>query len=119
MPDGNLRDQKKIATRQALAEAAFNLAWERGVDGFVVEDIVRTAGYSRRTFANYFSCKEEAIANALTMDDYSQRDGQFAFSTENYTPLDTIELYIRGSFTINKLRRLNQLVSLSRDYPAL
>ncbi|MFP8783246.1 TetR/AcrR family transcriptional regulator [Planococcus plakortidis] len=119
MPDGNLRDQKKIATRQALAEAAFNLAWERGVDGFVVEDIVRTAGYSRRTFANYFSCKEEAIANALTMDDYSQREGQFAFSTENYTPLDTIELYIRGSFTINKLRRLNQLVSLSRDYPAL
>lgn len=119
MTDSGLRDMKKMATRQALAEAAFNLAVERGVDGFVVEDIVQTAGYSRRTFANYFSCKEEAIANSLTMNDYLERDDQFLFSTENYTPLDTIELYIRGSFTINKLRRLNQLVSLSRNYPTL
>ncbi|AUD15084.1 MULTISPECIES: TetR/AcrR family transcriptional regulator [unclassified Planococcus (in: firmicutes)] len=119
MTDSGLRDMKKIATRQALAEAAFNLAVEHGVDGFVVEDIVKTAGYSRRTFANYFSCKEEAIANSLTMNDYLERDDQFTFSTEMYTPLDTIELYIRGSFTINKLRRLNQLISLSRNSPTL
>lgn len=119
MTDSGLRDMKKIATRQALAEAAFNLAVEHGVDGFVVEDIVKTAGYSRRTFANYFSCKEEAIANSLTMNDYLERDDQFTFSTEMYTPLDTIELYIRGSFTINKLRRLNQLISLSRNSPSL
>lgn len=119
MTDSGLRDMKKNATRQALAEAAFNLAEKHGVDGFVVEDIVKTAGYSRRTFANYFSCKEEAIANSLTMNDYLERDGQFSSSTESYTPLDTIELYIRGSFTINKLRRLNELISLSRNYPSL
>lgn len=119
MTDSGLRDKKKIATRQALAEAAFTLAVERGVDGFVVEDIVTNAGYSRRTFANYFSCKEEAIANSLTMNDYLERDEQFSFCTENYTPLDTIELYIRGSFTINKLRRLNRIISLSRNQPTL
>lgn len=119
MTDSGLRDKKKIATRQALAESAFTLAVERGVDGFVVEDIVTNAGYSRRTFANYFSCKEEAIANSLTMNDYLERDEQFSFSTENYTPLDTIELYIRGSFTINKLRRLNRIISLSRNHPTL
>ena len=62
MSENTLRDKKKQATRQALAEAAFNLALESGVDGFVVEDIVTKAGYSRRTFANYFTCKEEAIA---------------------------------------------------------
>lgn len=119
MSDGNLRDKKKIATRQALAEAAFNLAVERGVDGFVVEDIVSIAGYSRRTFANYFSCKEEAIANSLSLNDYLKPVDQFEFSPKDHTPLSTIEIFIRRSFTINKLKRLNQLISLSREYPAL
>lgn len=119
MSDGGLRDQKKLATRQALAEAAFDLAVERGVDGFVVEDIVTKAGYSRRTFANYFSCKEEAISNSLTMNDYLQQDDQFPFSSKDHTPLSAIEVYIRRSFTITKLKRLNRLISLSRDHPTL
>lgn len=119
MSDSSLRNRKKIATRQALAEAAFNLAVERGVDGFVVEDIVRNAGYSRRTFANYFSCKEEAIANALTINDYLRHEDHFSFSPNSYTPLNIIELYIRGNFTINKLKRFNHVISLSRDHPPL
>lgn len=36
-----LRDFKKEATEKALAEAAFELALEHGLDGFVVEDIVQ------------------------------------------------------------------------------
>lgn len=119
MAESNLRDKKKIATRKALAEAAFALAVERGVDGFVVEDVVTKAGYSRRTFANYFSCKEEAIANSLGLDDYFQPEDQFEFSPKDHTPLGTIEIFIRRSFTINKLKRLNQLISLSRTHPAL
>lgn len=119
MADNRLRDQKKLATRQAMAEAAFNLAVERGVDGFIVEDIVTKAGYSRRTFANYFSCKEEAIANSLGLDDYLQPVDQFEFSPKDHTPLSTIEIFIRRSFTINKLKRLNQLISLSREHPTL
>lgn len=119
MAESSLRDQKKLATRQALAEAAFELAAERGADGFVVEDIVTKAGYSRRTFANYFSCKEEAIANSLHLEDYLESDEHYAFSTKEHTPLSTIEIYIRRSFTINKLKRLKGLISLSREYPAL
>lgn len=119
MKDFSLRDQKKLATRRSLADAAFELAVERGPDGFVVEDIVRKAGYSRRTFANYFSCKEEAIANSLAMDDFRQWEDHVSFSRNEHTPLSTIELYIRRSFTISKLTRLNQLISLSREHPAL
>lgn len=118
MSENTLRDKKKQATRQALAEAAFNLALESGVDGFVVEDIVTKAGYSRRTFANYFTCKEEAIANSLTMNDYLEGD-PFSFSPQDHTPLGTIEIYIRRSFTINKLKRLKGLISLSREHPTL
>ncbi|RAZ79656.1 TetR/AcrR family transcriptional regulator [Planococcus halotolerans] len=119
MAENSLRDKKKIATRKALAEAAFELAAERGVDGFVVEDIVTKAGYSRRTFANYFSCKEEAIANSLSLDDYLESGEQFEFSPQDHTPLSTIEIFIRRSFTINKLKRLNHLISLSWEYPTL
>lgn len=119
MTESSLRDKKKTATRKALAEAAFELAVERGVDGFVVEDIVTKAGYSRRTFANYFSCKEEAIANSLSLDDYLQPVNQLDYSPKDHTPLSTIEVYIRRSFTIAKLKRLNRLLSLSREHPPL
>lgn len=57
-----LREAKRRATAHALAQTAYDLALERGVDGFTIDDIVAGAGYSRRTFANHFSCKEEAIA---------------------------------------------------------
>ena len=46
-----LRDVKREATARALAQAAFDLAVERGLDGFTTDDIVSRAGYSRRTFA--------------------------------------------------------------------
>ncbi|MDC3418330.1 TetR/AcrR family transcriptional regulator [Aquibacillus salsiterrae] len=116
MSEDSLRLKKKNATRQALAEAAFELAMERGIDDLVVEDIVNEAGYSRRTFANHFSCKEEAIASALTMSDFHRHS---SFSLEGLTPLGTIELYIKRSFTIDKLKRLHELITLSRNHPTL
>src|SRR5690606_20653021 len=65
MDKPSLRAIKREATAQAIAEAAFALARERGLDGFVVDDIVQLAGFSRRTFANYYACKEEAVAMAV------------------------------------------------------
>ncbi len=61
MTETGLREAKRRATAHALAEAAFDLAVERGVDGFTIDDVAARAGYSRRTFANHFSCKEGAI----------------------------------------------------------
>jgi AcrR family transcriptional regulator len=58
-----LRERKKLATRQALALAAVRLAVERGLENVRVEDITDAVDVSRRTFANYFSSKEEAIAS--------------------------------------------------------
>lgn len=120
MTDTSLRLKKKAVTRQAIAEAAFELAAAKGVDHFVVEDIAARAGYSRRTFANHFSCKEEAIASSLTMTDFLEMDPEpSTYSSEDHTPLSTIELFIKRSFTIDKLKRLNQLISLSRTHPTL
>jgi AcrR family transcriptional regulator len=62
-----LRERKKVATRQALGEAAMRLAVERGLDNVLVEDIADAAGVSARTFNNYFASKYEAIC-ALQLD---------------------------------------------------
>ena len=58
-----LRERKKLATKQALAWAAMRLAVERGLENVRVEDITDAVNVSRRTFTNYFSSKEEAIAS--------------------------------------------------------
>jgi AcrR family transcriptional regulator len=58
-----LRERKKLATKQALAWTAMQLAVERGLENVRVEDITDAVNVSRRTFTNYFSSKEEAIAS--------------------------------------------------------
>lgn len=63
MTDTGLREAKRRATAHGLALSAFDLAVERGVDGFTIDEVAARAGYSRRTFANHFSCKEQAIAS--------------------------------------------------------
>lgn len=57
-----LRERKKAATRLALHEAALRLATEHGLDRVTIEAIADAANVSRRTFFNYFSSKEEAVA---------------------------------------------------------
>jgi AcrR family transcriptional regulator len=58
-----IRAAKKHETRRALGFAAFELAGERGLHGFVVEDVTDRVGVSRRTFFNYFNRKEEAVVS--------------------------------------------------------
>src|SRR5918911_5749347 len=56
-----LRERKKLATRQALHQAAVSIAVERGLERLTVEAIADAADVSRRTFSNYFANKEEAL----------------------------------------------------------
>jgi AcrR family transcriptional regulator len=61
VPAVGLRERKKVATRQALHEAAVRLAVEHGLERLTVEAIADAADVSRRTFSNYFPNKEEAL----------------------------------------------------------
>ncbi|RJU01120.1 TetR family transcriptional regulator [Arthrobacter frigidicola] len=55
------REQNKIDTRRAIAEAALTLARTKGAGSFTVDQIAARAGVSRRTFFNYFHSAEEAL----------------------------------------------------------
>lgn len=57
------RELNKAATRQAITDAALELLRSKGPGGFTVEDIAEAAGISRRTFFNYFSSTDAALAS--------------------------------------------------------
>ncbi|MBD2844006.1 TetR family transcriptional regulator [Paenibacillus sp. IB182496] len=116
----SLREIKKEATAHALAEAAFELARERGLDGFVVEDVVQRAGYSRRTFANHFACKEEAVAvSAISFVAFDDAEHVLDELPEESTPLDVLQQLLQTQFTAALLRKLHELVLLAERYPTL
>lgn len=118
MNEPGLREIKKEATAQALAKAAYELAVERGMDGFVIDDVVSRAGYSRRTFANYFSCKEEAVASVLY-----HRAGHVADLLADIpvdTPLvDVAHLLLRRQMNPDMLEAVGNLAPLVPHCPSL
>lgn len=60
----SLRERRRRQTSLDIHQAALRLARQRGVDKVTVEEISIEAGVSQRTFFNYFSSKEHAIAYA-------------------------------------------------------
>ncbi|MFC5407512.1 TetR/AcrR family transcriptional regulator [Cohnella soli] len=120
MSKPSLRDLKKEATAHALAEAAFELALEHGMNGFVVEDIAQRAGYSRRTFANYYSCKEEAVAMvALPFHGFDEGLELVEKMPENITLLDAMYQMMKLQMTADYFRIMRQLTLLAKEYPTL
>lgn len=118
MSETPLRQAKRDATAAALAVAAFELTVERGLDGFHMDELVQRAGYSRRTFGNYYSCKEEAVA-AIATEGIGDVLDRFEASDFVGTTLDLLEGVVRSQLSSEVLERLLLLESLARQYPTL
>lgn len=118
MTSTGLRDVKRRATTHALAQAAYDLALERGVDGFGIDDIVDRAGYSRRTFANHFMCKEEAIT-ALAVEQVREGFETLPPVPDDASLLDWLAALARHQLSTGLLTLLRTLRALSRDHPPL
>ena len=64
------RERKKLATRNALQQAALELITLKGLHNVTIEDIAEAADVSNRTFFNYFPSKEEVLcANVYDLGD--------------------------------------------------
>ncbi|MGV0325630.1 TetR/AcrR family transcriptional regulator [Corynebacterium confusum] len=58
----NLRETKKRATRQAIADAAGRIYLAEGAEALTVSHVAEQAGVSARTFHNYYSSLNECLA---------------------------------------------------------
>lgn len=64
-PGGSLAQRKRQLVATELTEAALQLLALRGFDVVTVDEIVATAGVSRRTFFRYFESKEDVVVQFL------------------------------------------------------
>ncbi len=111
-----LRETKLRATALALAQAAFDLARERGVEGFTIDEVATRAGYSRRTFANHFAGKEEAIV-AVAIERVRHALDE---PPNNELPLvDWLRAIARQQLNDGLLMVLRELRVLAEEHPPL
>lgn len=113
----SLRERKRRATKKALAHAAFELALAHGVEGFTISDVVGRAGYSRRTFANYFSSKEAAITGLVFVRIEESLDA--ALTAPDLPLLDWIEQVVRRFLDADLIQLQHQLQALAEASPSL
>lgn len=62
MPEAlGLRERKKLKTREAIVEAAFDLFEKQGFEATTVAEIAAAAEIAPRTFFSYFPSKEDVV----------------------------------------------------------
>ena len=116
------RERKKQETRRVIKDAALALALERGLEHLTVEQITEAADVSRRTFFNYFSCKEDALITDCTEIAEQLRQMVLDRPAEE-TPLQAVraaldESRLLGEENVRRDRALDRQ-RLVRDNPSL
>jgi AcrR family transcriptional regulator len=115
--DLGLRERKKLATRQAIGDAALALALERGPGNVTIDDIAAAADVSPRTFFNYFATKEAAI---LGVDPQRRRDllDRLAARPAGEPPLTALREALRGPDSDNAVAWRTR-ARLAQQHPQL
>lgn len=64
-PPLSLAERKRRLVSDELTESALQLLARKGYDAVTIDEIVTTAGVSRRTFFRYFASKEDVVVQFL------------------------------------------------------
>jgi AcrR family transcriptional regulator len=86
-----LRETKKLATRQQIAEVAMRLFVQRGFERVTVAEVAADAGVSEKTVFNYFPTKED-----LFFDEVPERARRLAEAIRSRPDGESIIATLRG-----------------------
>lgn len=110
-----LREAKKAALERQLAAVSFELVSDRRFADVTIDDIVERANVSRRTFSNYFCCKEEAVA---TVAIHRAEKSLSEWSPVANAPLIAmVRQLVQHQFASGALGTIAQLAALTEEYP--
>jgi TetR/AcrR family transcriptional regulator, regulator of mycofactocin system len=84
------RERKKLATRQALEEAALRLFAAQGYEQTTVEEIAEAADVAVRTFFRYFSSKQDVLFGEVASDRLGRLHTELAARPLTEAPLDSV-----------------------------
>jgi AcrR family transcriptional regulator len=84
------RERKKLATRQALEEAALRLFAAQGYEQTTVEEIAEAADVAVRTFFRYFSSKQDVLFGEVASDRLGRLRRELAARPLTEAPLDSV-----------------------------
>lgn len=113
-----LRERKRRQVAHELAKSAFDLAKKRGVPGFTIDELTEQAGYARRTFANYYSCKEDAIT-ALALEQLHAGIASLPKDEEDLPLIDWVQRLAKHQLSSGLLDVLIELETLTSANPSL
>ncbi|MFE3192216.1 TetR/AcrR family transcriptional regulator [Nocardia sp. NPDC059240] len=102
-----LREEKKLATRTALADAAMTLFVAKGFDKVTVAEVARAANVSVNTAFNYFPTKED-----LFFDRQDEVVGRLATAVRTREPGESAAAAVRRAF-LDKLGHADPTLGLS------
>lgn len=112
------REQNKLATRRAIADAALSVLRSKGIGNFTVEDIAEEAGVSRRTFFNYFPSLEAALAS-VTEGFLDNALEQFRLRPANEPILESARAALMALADPMTVAPMAELFSLTQDNRSL
>jgi AcrR family transcriptional regulator len=119
MASPGLRERKKVATKEALSQAALDLTIERGLDAATADAIAERADVSPRTFHNYFSSKEDAVLFALEKMASGFVEA-FAARDPDESVLESLEAVVVGFVeSDDAFDRMVAVTRLMAEHPAL
>ena len=108
------REQNKLATRRAIADAALSVLRSKGIGNFTVEDIADEAGVSRRTFFNYFPSLEASLAS-VTEGFLDNALEQFRLRPANEPILESARAALMALADPMTVAPMAELFSLTQD----
>ncbi len=108
------RELNKAATRESIATAALDFLRNRDFNAFTVDDVAAAAGVSRRTFFNYFSSVEAAVAS-FTQNYLDQVIVELVARPADEPLLESAQIALSAGGSARNLAVLAETFTLTQD----